>query len=93
MNVRNNGKALDYTHIRVIVNLLLSRCLFHQSDEALEVVRGIVRPRRGFGVVLDGEDWQALVAHALDAVVVEIEVRHFHVRREAVGGDGETVIV
>ena len=57
------------------------------------MVRGVVRPGRGFGVVLDGEDRQPLVPHAFDAVVVEVDVRDFDFRRQAVGLDGEAVVV
>src|SRR3712207_8598905 len=42
---------------------------------------------------LDGDDGQALVAHALDAVVVEVEVRDLDLVGQARGGDGEAVVV
>ncbi len=44
--------------------------LFHQFDEAAEVVRRVVRAGRGFRVVLNGEDGQATMAQALDAIIV-----------------------
>src|ERR1700693_5858173 len=47
---------------------------FHQCDEPLEQVVRVVRPRRGLGVVLDGEDGQLAVAHALRRPIVEIHV-------------------
>src|SRR6266571_1362616 len=47
----------------------------HQVDEAREEIVGIVRPRRGLGVVLDGEDGQLAVAHPLGRPVVEVGVR------------------
>src|SRR3970282_1051715 len=46
----------------------------HQLNEPLEEVVGVVRPRRGLRVVLDGEDGQLPVAHALRGAVVEVDV-------------------
>ena len=54
---------------------------------------GIVRPGRGFGMVLDGDDRQGVVAQAFDALVVEIDVRDFHFRRQTAGFYGKPMIV
>src|ERR1700675_4176544 len=48
---------------------------FHHFDEPLEQVVRVVRPRRGLRVILDGEDGQLPVAHALRGAVVEVHVR------------------
>jgi hypothetical protein len=40
-----------------------------------------MRPRRGFGVVLDGEDGQGFVPEAGDCRVVEVDVRDLDVSR------------
>ena len=66
---------------------------FHQCDESLEVMLRIVRTRRGFRMVLNGHDGERFVAHAFDALVVEIDVSDFDFRRQAVALDRETVIV
>src|ERR1043166_5456894 len=67
--------------------------LLHQLDEAAEVVLGVVRAGRGFGVVLDGDDGEPPVAHPLDATVVEVDMRDLDLRGEALGLDGEAVVV
>ncbi len=41
----------------------------------------VVWPGGGFGVVLHRDNWQGLVAHAFDALVVEIDVSDLHFRR------------
>src|SRR6266511_3706171 len=48
---------------------------FHDRDETLEQVVGVVRPRRSLRVVLHGEHGQLAVAHALGGAVIEIDVR------------------
>src|SRR5450432_4130615 len=45
--------------------------LVHQPREPFEQIAGVVRPRRGLGVVLDAEDRQPVVAYPLDGLVVE----------------------
>lgn len=47
---------------------------FHQFNEALKVVLGIVRAGRSFGMVLHGDDRQGAMPHSFDALVVEIQV-------------------
>src|SRR6266849_11131246 len=47
---------------------------FHQLDEPLEQVVRVVRPWRGLGVVLHGEDRQLPMPHALGGAVVEVHV-------------------
>src|SRR5213593_534457 len=48
---------------------------FHECHEAREQIVGVVRPRRGLGVILHGEHGLLAVAHALGGAVVEIDVR------------------
>src|SRR5919206_371471 len=67
--------------------------LCRQLHEPAEVVFGVVGAGGGLGVVLDGDDGEALVAQALDAVVIEVEVRDLDLGGQAVGADGEAVVV
>ena len=53
----------------------------------------IVWTRRGFRMVLNRDDRQRLVPHAFDALVVEIEVRHFNFGWQAIRLNGKTMIV
>src|ERR1700693_5738552 len=46
----------------------------HKVNEPREEVVRVVRPRRGLGVVLDGEDGQLAVPHPLRGPVVEVQV-------------------
>ena len=48
---------------------------------------------RGFGVILDGEYGQSLVAEAGDGFVVEIDVGYFDLGRQTIFGNSEAVIV
>ena len=80
--------------------------LLHQVNELAEQVLRIVGAGRGLGMILDAEQGQRAMAHALVGLVVEIEVRdldvggreRFRVHDEAVvlGGDfdffGEKVL-
>lgn len=52
-----------------------------------------MRPPRAFGMKLRGENFQVGNAQSFDAIVVEIEMRDFDVRRERRRAHGETVIV
>jgi hypothetical protein len=61
---------------------LLAAPLFHQFNKPFEVMLRVVRAGCGFGMVLDGDDRERLVAHAFDALVVEIDVRDLHFRRQ-----------
>ena len=45
-------------------------------DEFREVPLGIVRPRRGLRMVLDGEHRQFPVPHTFDGVIIEVTVCH-----------------
>ena len=56
-------------------------------------MRRIMRPRRGLGMILNGNDWQSFVTHAFNALVVEIYVRDFDFGRQAVGFHRKAVIV
>jgi len=53
----------------------------------------IVRAGCGFGVILDRDDGQRAVSHAFDTLVVEVDVRHFHFGRQAVGLHCKAVIM
>jgi hypothetical protein len=39
--------------------------LLHHLDEAIEQVRGVVRPGPGFRVILDGINWKASMPEVL----------------------------
>src|SRR5437016_10515487 len=56
-------------------------------------MRGIVRSGRSFGVILNWDDGQRLVAHAFDALIVEIDVRYFDFGWETAGEHRKAVIV
>src|ERR1043165_3566107 len=47
----------------------------HQLNEIFEVVFRVVWARRGFGMILDGDNRQRFVAQAFDATIVEVAVR------------------
>src|SRR5438477_5526649 len=44
-------------------------------------------------MILHAEDWQLLVPHSFDRIVVQIDVTHFDVCRKRLRIDGETVIL
>ena len=67
--------------------------LFHQFDETMEMVRGVVRPRRGLRVILNGEDGKLFMTKALDAIIVEVDVGDFDIRRQAFGAHREAVVM
>jgi hypothetical protein len=70
------------------------RVHLHHVSELGEEVVGVVRSRRGFGVILDTEEGQLFVAHAFVSVVIEIEVGDFDVAGgERFGIDAEAVIL
>ena len=48
---------------------------FHHFHECIEQIRGIVRPRAGFRMVLHAEDGQILVPETFNGAVVQIDVR------------------
>ena len=52
-----------------------------------------MRAGRGFGVVLDAEDRQPLVAHAFEGLVVEVDVAGLDVGGKRGGIDGEAVVL
>ena len=53
----------------------------------------IMRPGRSLGMILNRNDWQSFVAHAFNALVVEVYVRDFDFGRQAVGFYRKAVIV
>src|SRR5271166_3582282 len=56
--------------------------LFNQFAKLTEEVGGIVRPWRGLRVILHAEDCRLAVAHSLDGLVVEVDVRDLDIGRE-----------
>src|SRR5512143_2643485 len=64
--------------------------------EARKEPAGVVRPRRGFRMILDREDRQLAMSQSLDGPVVEVDVRHLERRRSGDSllrsGDGEAVV-
>lgn len=65
----------------------------HQFDEALKVMLGVVRAGSSLRVILYGEDGKPTMAHAFHAIVVEIDVCDFDLRRQALSLDGKAMIV
>ena len=55
-----------------------SGALFNQLRELIEKIGGVMRPWRGFGMILHTEDWQFLVTHSLNGAVVQVDVGHFN---------------
>ena len=53
----------------------------------------VVRAGRGFGMILNRDNRQRPMAHAFHALVIEIDVRHFDFRWQAVGLDCKAMIV
>ncbi len=58
--------------------------LFHQLDEFAEQVIGIMRPRRGFRMVLHRKRRVNLVMQSFDRVVIEIDMGHEGIILQAV---------
>ncbi len=56
-------------------------------------MRGIVRAGRSFGMVLDGEYWKRLMAHALNAAVVKVNMSYLNVAWKTISEHCEAVIV
>src|SRR5262245_23024758 len=67
--------------------------LLDEVDEASEEVRRLVRAGRRLGVVLHGEERQALVLEPFDGAVVQVRVREDRRAAERVGVDGEAVVL
>jgi hypothetical protein len=74
--------------------LLSSRfATLNQLNESLKVMPGIVRAGSGFRMILNRDDGQSRVPHALDTLIVEINVSDLNLRREAVGLHGKAKIL
>src|SRR5213595_2878949 len=67
--------------------------LLHLFDELLEQVVRVVRPGRRFGMVLHAEDGLLRVAEPLHRAVIQVHVRHLHVRGQRLGVDREPVVL
>jgi hypothetical protein len=52
-----------------------------------------MRTRRSLGVVLDAKDWQFLVAHSFNGLIVQVNVREFDVFRQRFRIHRETVVL
>ena len=59
--------------------ILCTLVCFHQMNELIEEIAGVVRTRRSFGMVLHTEERQRTVTHAFVGVIVQIQVREFNV--------------
>ena len=68
---------MRWRSLRLRHPLFVSR---HEFDEVVEEVVRIVRPGRGFRVILHAEDRLAAMAEAFERLVVQIDVRDFDVR-------------
>src|SRR5256885_16570143 len=79
---------------RRTLNRKLSVCaaLLHQFNKSFEMVLSVVRPRCGFGMVLNRDNWKRLMAHAFDAAIVEVYVRDFDFGWQRVCLDREAVV-
>src|SRR5947209_7051340 len=66
---------------------------FSQFNESFEVMFCVVRAGGGFGMILNGNNWQRFVTHSFDAFVIEIYVSHFDFRRQTIGLHGKAVIM
>jgi hypothetical protein len=76
------------------VRRLPSTILFHQADEVVKQVVGIVRTRRSLGVILDRKGREPSVAKTLQGLVIQVHVSQFDlVRVQRSRIDGEAVIV
>ena len=53
----------------------------------------VVRAGCGFRMILNRDDRQRRVPHALDTLVIQVDMRHFDFGRQAVGLHGKAVIV
>src|ERR1043165_1439110 len=65
----------------------------NQLRELREEVAGIVRARCGFGMILDAEDRQFAMPHALHGAVIQIDVRDLHFFRQRIRIHRESVIL
>ena len=64
--------------ISLQAGLPASGALFNQLRELIEKIGGVMRPWRGFGMILHTEDRQFLVTHSLNRAVVQVDVGHFN---------------
>src|SRR5437588_656817 len=62
-------------------------------DEVPEDVLVVPGPRPGLRMVLDGEDRQLAVGHALDRAIVQVDMGHLELRREGIRIDREAVVL
>ncbi len=62
------------------------------SEPAKQVV-AIMRPRARLGVVLHAERRVGLAGDSFDGLVVEVDMRHFHVAGQRFGLEGEAVVL
>ena len=61
------------------------RSLLHQINKSFEVMCCVVRAGCGFRMILDRDNRQRRVTHALDTLIIEIDMRHFDFGWEAIG--------
>src|ERR1017187_6536421 len=67
--------------------------LHHFAEVAKEIMR-IVRPRRGLGMILHAEQWQHFMPQSLERLIVQVDVRQFHlVCIDRIRIDGEVVVM
>src|SRR5438046_9729238 len=65
----------------------------HLRDEVPEDVLVVPGPGPGLRMVLDGEDRQLAVGHALDRAIVQVDMGHPELRREGIRIDREAVVL
>ena len=87
-------RLLKLSDSSILVPKYSSLPLLHHGAEVAEQVMRVVRAGGGFGVVLDAEQRQHLVAQALERLVVQVDVGELDfVGVDGVGIDGEVVVV
>src|SRR5258707_10951598 len=70
------------------------RVVGHQGDEVVEKIPRIVRAGSGFGMILYAEHRMIAHAETLQRLIVQVDVRNFHLSQiQSVGIDGEAVVV
>src|SRR4051812_41351825 len=66
----------------------------HHLDEILKQIMRIMRSRRSLGVILHAEQWHVAMAQAFQRVVVQVDVRQFHLAlRQRVRINGKVMVV
>ena len=68
-------------------------CLINEISKFFEEIRSVAWARCGLRVVLDGENGIVAVAHSLDGIVVEIDVRHLNVAGKCIAVGSKSMVL